>query len=70
MNVKDKIEGGPEWIGAAQQAKDDGFVTYTPGSVSVKALDIINANGGLLTKTFTLTEGSAEIKVTVRFKVD
>jgi hypothetical protein len=70
MNVRDKIEGGPEWIGAAQQAKDDGFVTYTPGSVSVKALDIINANGGLLTKTFTLTEGSAEIKVTVRFKVD
>jgi hypothetical protein len=70
MNVKDKIEGGPEFLGAAQQAKDDGFVTYTPGSVSVKALDIINANGGLLTRTFTLTEGSAEIKVTVRFKVE
>lgn len=70
MNVRDKIEGGPEWIGAAQKAKDDGFVTYTPGSVSVKALDIINANGGLLTKTFTLTEGSAEIKVTIKFKVE
>lgn len=70
MNIKDKIEGGPEFLGAAAKAKEDGFVSYTPGSVSVKALDVINANGGLLTKTFTLTEGNAEIKVTVRFKVE
>ncbi len=70
MNVKDKIEGGPEFLGAASQAKDDGFVTYSPGSVNVKALDIINANGGVLSKTFTLSEGSATIQVTIRFKVE
>lgn len=70
MNIRDKIEGGPEWIGAAQKAKDDGFVTYGPGSVNVKMLDIINANGGVLNKTFTLTEGSAEIRVTIAFRVE
>ena len=70
LNIKDKIESGLEALGASDQAKADGFVSYSPSSVGVKVLDILNSNGGVLTKTYTLNEGSAEIKVTITFKAE
>jgi len=70
LNIKDKIEAGLEALGASDQAKADGFVSYLPSSVGVKVLDILNSNGGVLTKTYTLNEGSAEIKVTITFKAE
>jgi len=70
LNIKDKIESGLEALGATEQAKRDGFVSYSPASVGVKLLDILNANGGVLVKTYTLNEGSAELKVTITFKAE
>jgi hypothetical protein len=70
LNIKDKIESGLEALDATDQAKRDGFVSYSPASVGVKLLDILNANGGVLTKTYTLNEGSAEVKVTITFKAE
>jgi hypothetical protein len=69
LNIKDKIESGLEALGASDQAKRDGFVSYSPSSVSVQLMDILNANGGVFTKTYTLNEGSAEVKVTLTFKL-
>jgi hypothetical protein len=68
LDIKDQIEAGLEALGASDQAKRDGFVSYGPSSVSVNILDILNANGGVLNKTYTLNEGSAEVKVTITFK--
>jgi hypothetical protein len=71
FNVKDKIMRfpDPEEAGASDQAKRDGFVKYSPGTIEFNVKDAQNASGGTLTKNYTLTEGSAELKVAMTFKL-
>ena len=70
LNIRDKIESGLEALGASDKAKADGFVSYGPSTFGVKLLDILNANGGVLNKTFTLNEGDAQVQVTITFKAE
>ncbi len=69
FRVRDKIESGPEWLGATNQGKHDGFVTYSPGTIELNVKDVQNANGGKLTKTYTLSESAAEVKVSMTFSL-
>ncbi|HMK03486.1 MAG TPA: thiol-activated cytolysin family protein [Ferruginibacter sp.] len=69
INVKDKIEDGPEYLGASSTAKVDGFVQYNNKRHSVSFADIKDAPNGILTKTFKVTEGSSEVEVRVEFKL-
>jgi hypothetical protein len=69
INIKDKIEDGPEWIGASNNAKADGFVQYTGTKHSVNLGDIKAATNGILNRTFKVTEGSSEFEVKVEYKL-
>jgi hypothetical protein len=75
VNIKDKIMSfpDPEWVGASDQAKKDGYVQYNnpaTGSTtfSVALADIKNAPNGILNQTFIVQQGSTA-KVAVSFQL-
>ena len=69
INIKDKIMGDPEFVGASQTAKDNGFVQYTPSSFTVPLADIKNATNGILIKTFNIEEGTAKVAVAIKLQL-
>ena len=69
FDVKDKIDGPVEAAGASAQAKADGFVSYNPGEVEVNVKDAQNANGGILSKTYTREEGSSQLQVALKLRL-
>jgi hypothetical protein len=75
INIKDKIMPlpDPEWVGASDAAKKDGYVQYNnpaTGSTtfSVALADIKNAPNGILNQTFIVQQGSTA-KVAVSFQL-
>jgi hypothetical protein len=63
----------PEWIGASDQAKKDGYVQYNnPATASttfsIALADIKNAPNGILNQTFIVQQGSTA-KVAVTFQL-
>jgi hypothetical protein len=77
INIKDKILSlpDPEFIGATEKAKEDGYVlykdpTHSSNKISVSLADIKNAPNGILNQAFTVRQGdNARVEVVLKFEL-
>ena len=77
INIKDKILTlpDPEFLGATEQAKTDGYVLYkdpahSSNKISVSLAEIKNAPNGILNQTFTVRQGdNAKVEVALKFEL-
>ncbi len=68
INIKDKIEAGIEWGGASNEAKENGYVQYSPINRNINLSEILNSPDKKLTRNFDVTEGNSTIRVNVSFE--
>lgn len=67
INIKDRIEGGPEYLGTTDAGRKNGFVQYGPTEKNIPLSEIKESPNGTLTKTYSVEEGSSTFRVKVKF---
>lgn len=68
INLKDRIDN-VEYAGTTDEGRKNGYVQYTPIERSIPFSEIKDSPNGILTKTYTVEEGSSSFRVKVRFSL-
>jgi len=70
FTVKDRIMNDPEYLGASDKAKAEGFVDYRCGACTAPIAEIRNAPNARLARTFVLSEGAtAKVEAKMQFEL-